>query len=80
MNPIVREVLIKEFPDIEFKDEMTQAEKNALAVHNSIFVKKAMELRVYDSYKSFVVIYEDRTFKYGFECGCHIDEIRQLLY
>ena len=71
---------MKEFSDLNFKDEMTQAERNALAVHNSIYLKKAIELREYDTYKSFILIYEDETVKYSFECGCHADEIRQLLY
>ena len=65
---------------------MTKEEKAALKVHNSFFVVPAKELKVLhgDKYPElptirFMVVYDDGTIKYDYECGSVTKDISKVL-
>ncbi len=55
-------------------------EQNALLVHNSIFTRKAIELKRINNFPyRFKVIYDDGYIKYDYECGSYTEQISRKL-
>jgi hypothetical protein len=66
---------------MENKDKkgMMNKREKALEKHNKIFTKKAIELRILEEPYRFVVIYDDGSKKYDYECGSEREEISKCL-